>query len=61
MLLGDEAERLEQWSVLEKHRVLLYAGGWGDQPDDYRIDMLTLDAMYAEEYNALARQAATRR
>ena len=35
--------------------ILLSAGGWEDQNEDYRHDMGTLDGMAIEEYNALAK------
>jgi len=51
---------MEQFSAFERG-ILLSAGGWEDQPDDYRQDMLMLNNLAAEEFNKLQATVSARR
>lgn len=61
VLLGDEDERRTQWLMLKNYRIMPKAGGLDDQEPEYIADMMTLDSLYAEEYNKLAEEHRNRR
>lgn len=59
--LEDVDTLLGEFSVYRKHGTMAVAGGWRDQPAEWRDGILTLNAMYAEEYEVIRRQVANRR
>lgn len=54
-LLEDIEIALPDWSVFHEKGILAYAGGWRDQPVEWRETMLNLEAIYNEELSNLAR------
>lgn len=54
--LEDVRQLQDDWSVFRQKGILAYGGGWRDQPAEWRDGILTLNAMYAEEYDALRRR-----
>jgi hypothetical protein len=52
---------LGEWSVHHKKGTLAHAGGWRDQPAEWRDGILTLNAMYTEEYERIRRAMKGRR
>lgn len=52
-LTEDWETALADWSVFNGKHILAHAGGWRDQPADWRENMITLNDMYADEFEAL--------
>lgn len=59
--LEDADQLLSDFPVFHKKNIMATAGGWRDQSATWRDGMLTLSAMYAEEYERIRKLTAGRR
>lgn len=57
-LLTDLDQAIEDWSAWNKsgHVVMAIGGGWWDQPETWRHNVTTIEAVFNEEYARLSKE-----